>query len=465
MNRFNIWCDGFEDYLNRNNDFSLDKSNILRRHQQEAKFFSSLFVRFVATSFASGDPRTQTIWSKATFVYAMQNMALTPLMGKDKNSAIQMENRLEKEPGENIIFKSKSPMSGAGQGDDGNTTGKEEALKRRNMSLTVHERSHSFVSAGAISEQRTDTNIRTDGKEDLGDWFSEALENDLITSAAGLYNENSSSAAIETINESYPTSNRIYYGGQTAAGVLGNSGVSYGTAPNQNTDGDALMTAGTQASNLMGLNLLSAIKRRALAAVPRFRPVNIRDFSKINPDDVRKGVQGPLVGKFFLVLMHPLQVKAVKAETGNANSGAGSWAQLTSAAQVRGNLNPIFSGASFVYDGMIVWEYDRIPIRTGAGSNTLAEGFLLNDGRTATTDIIVNERTVARALLLGAQGLAFGWAQRLKWWEDMVDTNKPKVKIDAIYGVKRTRFNAHGTETAGSDEAIYCMDTEVLVDA
>jgi len=421
-------------------------------------------MRFTATSFASGDPRTQTIWSKATFVYAMKNMALTPLMGKDKNSAIQMENRLEKEPGENIIFKSKSPMSEAGQGDDGNTTGNEEALKRRNMSLTVHERSHSFVSAGAISEQRTDTNIRTDGKEDLGDWFTEALENDLITAAAGLYNENSSSAAIETINESYPTKGRIYYGGQSAAGVLGNSGVTYGTAADPTADGDSLMTAGTQASNLMGLNLLSAIKRRALAAVPRFRPVHIRDLSKINPDDVRKGVQGPLVGKFFLVLLHPLQIKSIKAETGNTNSGAGSWTQLTAAAQVRGNLNPIFSGASFVHDGMIVWEYDRIPIRTGAGGTSVAEGFLLDTDRTATDDACAITRTVCRGLLLGAQALAFGWAQRLKWWEDMVDTNKPKVKIDAIYGVKRTRFNAHGTETPGPDEAIYCMDTEVYVD-
>jgi len=31
--------------------------------------------------------------------------------------------------------------------------------------------------------------------------------------------------------------------------------------------------------------------------------------------------------------------------------------------------------------------------------------------------------------------------------------------------VKPTIFNAHGTETAGSTEAIYCIDTEVIVDA
>ncbi len=34
-----------------------------------------------------------------------------------------------------------------------------------------------------------------------------------------------------------------------------------------------------------------------------------------------------------------------------------------------------------------------------------------------------------------------------------------------LYGVKPTIFNAHGTETPGSTEAIYCLDTEVIVDA
>ena len=436
----------------------MNKFNLLQRHSALSKILPPWFrgtifsARFVSTSFATGDPRTQTIWSKKVFVYALKNMALTPLMGKDNNSLIHVNQRLTEVPGDTVIFKAKFPLSGAGQGDGGTVTGNEEALKRRNMSLVVHERAHGVVSDGPISEQRTDTVIRPDARDDLGDWYSEALENDLITAGAGLYNENSSGAAIETINESYPTSDRIYYGGQTAAGALGNSGVSYAT--------DALLTAGTQASNLMGTVLLSAIRRRALAAVPRFRPVNIMDISKINPDDVRKGVSGPMVGKFFLVLMHPYQIKAVKAET-----GATGWAQMTAAAQVRGNLNPIFSGASFMWDGMIVWEYDRIPIRTGANGTTLAEGFLLNAGRTATTDACANGRSVCRALLLGAQALCFGWAKRLTWHEDLVDARKAQVIVDCIYGVKRTNFNAHGTTTPGSDEAIYCMDTEVLVDA
>lgn len=437
----------------------MNKFNLLQRHLALSKilppWLMAFGARFITTSFASGDPRTETIWSKDVFVYALKNMALTALMGKDNNSLIHVNQRLTELSGDTVIFKSKFPLSGSGQGDGGTVTGNEESLKRRNMSLIVHERAHGVVSDGPISEQRTNTEIRPEARDDLGDWFSEAFENDLVTSMAGLYNENASGANIETINESYPTSDRIHYGGQNAAGTLatGPSGVGSSFTT------DALLTADTTANNLMGTVLLSRIRRKALAAVPRFRPVKIRDLSKINPDDIRKGVKGPLVGKYLLVLLHPLQVAAVKAET-----GATGWAQMTAAAQVRGNLNPIFSGASFLWDGMIVWEYDRIPIRTGAGSNTLAEGFLLNGTRTLTTDLVANNRTVARALLLGAQAQAFGWAMRLKWHEDKVDARKAQVIVDCIYGVKRTRFNAHGTTTPGSDEAIWCIDTEVNPD-
>jgi len=413
------------------------------------------------TSFAFADPRAQTIWSQEVFVYGLQNMFFTQMMGKDKNSLIHVNTDLLTKKGGTIIFESRDPMSGAGQGDDGDTTGNEERLKRRNMSLVIHERAHSYVSAGKISEQLTSTNIREDGKIDLGEWLSEALENDIVTSASGLYNENSSSAAIETINESYPTSDRIHYGGQNAAGTLATAGGVVGASFTT----DALLTADTTANNLAGTVIMEAIKRRCIAASPKFRPVIVRNLSGANPDDLRSGkFQGPVLAKVMIVLMDPLQIKAIKAETGNNGYRA-----MVSAAQVRGNMNPIFTGAEFYWDGMLVFEYDRTAKRTGAGgvdgTATLAEGFLLNAGRTAVDDACASGRTVARALFMGAQAMSFGWAQKPGWYEDYIDTNKPKDKVDMLYGVKRTIFNAHGTSTAGSDEAIYCLDTEVIVDA
>lgn len=410
---------------------------------------------FVDTSFAFGDPRAQTHWSDAVFEYGLENMFFTPFLGskKDKNALIVMDSSLQTRKGGTMIFEARNILDGGGQGDDGNTTGNEQAITRRNMSMTIHQRSTSTVSAGALSEQLTKTEFREDSRMELGTWISEIMENDLVTSFAGLYNENSGGSAIQTINETYPTSDRIYYGGQNAEGTISNAGVSFGT--------DALLTADTTANNLMGTTLMEAIKRRMIASVPRMRPVNLHDLSKANPDDVRSGKNlGPVLAQVFIVLLSPLQIKSIRAET-----GSNGWKVMQQNAQVRGNLNPIFSGASFYHDGMLAFEYDRIPTRTGAGGTTLAEGFLLNAGRTATDDACASGRSVARAIFMGAQAAAFGWAMKPRWSEDVVDNDIPKIKVNMLYGTKRSIHNAHGTETPGSDEAIYIVDTEVVVDA
>ncbi len=438
--------------------FDFTRQGRIDRAEAKHKELGGLFktsgnMRFIDTSYAFTDPRAQTVWSQAVFVYGLQNMFFTGMMGKDRNSLIQVDTKLLTAVGGTIIFQSGQPLDNVGVGNDGDTRGQEGQIKRRNMSLVIAERANSVVSAGKISEQLTSSNIRTDAKMDLGVWISESLEDDISTAAAGLYNVNSSSSAISTINESYPTSDRIHYGGQNAAGAISNSGASFGS--------DALLSADTTANNLFGTTIMEAIKRRMIAAAPRMRPVIIRDLSKMNPDDVRSNpMAGPVLAKIFIVLADPLQIKAIRAET-----GSNGFKTMQQNANIRGSLNPIFSGASFYHDGMLVFEYDRIHRRTGAGGTALAEGFLLNAGRTATTDAVASGRTVARALFMGAQAMVFGWAQKPSWSEDFVDNNKPKIKVDTLYGVGPTIFNAHGTTNPTSTEAIFCLDTEVVVDA
>lgn len=404
------------------------------------------------TSYAFTDPRAQTVWAKHLFDYSMPNIMLSALMGQTSNDFFHVDKNLTKKAGGDVVFKARQRLTGAGVGDDGDTTDNAQQIKRRNMNVQVHERATRTQSAGKFSEQLTDSKFREDSKLELGDWITEALENDLATCAAGLYNENSSSGAVQTINESYPTAQRIFYGGQTVAGVISNSGASYLT--------DALLTASADATaNLCGTKLLEMIKRLAIAASPRFAGGRIKDLSKATPDDIRTGTGLPQAGRFFLVFLHPLQIKSIRAET-----GTDGWKVATAEAQVRGNLNPIFSGAAFMWDGMIIWEYDRVPIRTGASGTSLAEGFLLDDTRTATTDACALNRSVARGMLFGAQAICFAWAQFPGWYEDYYDVNKPVVKTDMLYGLRRTNFNAHGTTTPGQDESIYCFDTEVIRD-
>lgn len=407
------------------------------------------------TSYAFTDPRAQKVWAPDLFLYALQNSRMSMLMGKTPDSIIHVNTDLTARPGGTVIFELKDPLSSGGVGDDGDTTNNEEAMTIGNMSLVVHERAHAVKSAGMMSEQLTSIRkvegFRKDAKYRLGQWIKDkVLEDDLITCAAGLYNENSGGSAIQTINESYPATDRIWYGGQSCGSTpaLGNSGVSYAT--------DALLTAGTQANNLFGTLVISKVRSLALEAAPRFTPGVFRQPSSSAEKDIRFDTMKPVVGNFFVILVHPGQRDTMRSEV-----GTNGWAQLTALCRAQSDNHPVFTGGNVLWDGCIVAEYDRIPKRTGAGGTTLAEGFLLNAGRTATTDACANARKVCRALLLGAQGLCFGWAAYPGWFEDYVDCNKLKVKTDMIFGVAKTKFNAHGTETPGSEHAVYAIDTEV----
>ena len=406
------------------------------------------------TSYAFTDPRAMTVWGTELFEEALQNARLTSLFGNTKDSIVYMKEDLKTQQGGTIILKIGNRLTGGGQGDDGNTTGNEQQLTKGNMSLEVHERCTSALSAGMMSEQLTDIKgidgFRQDAKEELSVLLEEWIENDLVTCASGCYNENSGGSAIQTINESYPETARIWYGGQQidSTPVLANSGVSFAT--------DALLSAGTRVNNLMGTLVIDKVRNLALAASPRFRPGIFRQPAAASERDIRFPLQGKKIGNFLVALMSPDQIASIKAEV-----GVNAWANMVSQAQNRGNDHPVFTGASFLWNGVIVIEYDRILSRTGAGGTTLAEGFSLNAGRSATDDAVANGRTIHRALLLGAQSLCFGWAMTPGWFEDYVDCNHLKVKMDMIYGVAKTKFNAHGTSTPGNEYATYCIDTEV----
>ncbi len=408
-----------------------------------------------STTFGTNDPNTQKIWQGTTIKYALRNMALLPLMGTTPESIIFQQKDLTRHPGDTIVIPGDTPMTGAGSGDDGSNEGAEVALGVRNMNIVIHERSIAVRAAGQMSLQRTDIfradKFRSFARRKMSEWWQQAQEDDLVNMLAGLYNENSSGAAIEVINDTdmYPTTNRIYYGGQ-----------SIGASPVMDTASatDAALTARTTTNNLFGTLVIGKIRAKVLSAAPRFRAGTFyqqrNDAAGLS--DQRNQMAMPKIGDFYSLLAHPYQINSMRSEIGSVGFN-----QMVALCAQRAADHPIFKPGSINWYGVIVSEYDRIPIRTGAGGTTLAEGFLLNSGRTATTDACASGRIVARALFLGAQAGCCAWGKMLGWYEGWIDDRIPRVVCDYIVGYKRTKLNAHGGTTPGEDEAVYCIDTEV----
>lgn len=408
-----------------------------------------------AVAFGTTDPRTRRVWANEVMKFGLRNMVLLPLMGSSPDSIIYVKKDLTRTPGDTIVFQADEEMLGGGQGDDGNNEGAEVATGMRNMSVFIHERSIATRAAGQMSLQRTDV-FRADGfrqfaKRRLGIWWEQAQEDDLVACASGLYNENSGGAAIEVINESYPTANRIYYGGQ-----------SIGTTPALDTPqaSDAAMTARTSANNRFGTLVINRISARACAASPRFRPGAFyqQKTDAAGIGDPRNTMAMDRMADLYTFLVHPYQFASMRSELGTTGFN-----QMVALCSQRADDHPIFRMGGVLWYGTIVQPYDRIHMRTGAGGTTPAEGFLLNAGRDATTDACASGRSVARALFLGAQAVCVGWGKMLNWYEGWIDERIPRVVIDWIYGMKRSLFNPHGEVVPGAaeDEAIYVVDTEV----
>lgn len=412
------------------------------------------------TSFAFTDPRAQKKWASDTFDDAINLMRLGPLLGTGPEDIIRVNQDLTRQPGGDVVFECDDNLAGAGVGDDGDTTSSAQRLTVKNQTVRVHTRATRTQAAGMQSLQLTSMKgtekFRQKSKAALSPWQAEVQELDILTSLYGGYNENASSSDIETVNEVYPDATRHLMLGQSIGSTpaLGNSGTSFTT--------DALLSAATQTDNLFGTLVLGRARRMAVMASPRMRPGRFRQIPAGTERSVQFPVdqrgQGKLIGDFFVCLASPYQIESLVSEIGTQG-----WGVLQQAAAQKGNDNPVFTGGSSLYRGSIIVEWERIPYRTGADGVTLAEGFLLNAGRTATSDPVANGYTVARALFLGANAGLFAWAMPFGWWEDYYDANKPIVKTEGIYGVKVNQWNAHGTTSANAAVSRICIDTHVIV--
>lgn len=419
---------------------------ILALHNQHAHPWFGLAgsLRFASTEFLTVNRLTQEKWSQTFFEYKLENMQLSKFMGADDNNIIQINKDLSKDAGDKVTFHLIPPLSNAGGGDDSDIEGNEEAMSDFNFPVTIHERNNGVRSKGIMSAKRTAFEIRRDATTGLGRWAAEQLDNDLVYALSGLGNQNTyageGTSDIETVNEKAPTSARIIFGGQTAAGSIT-------LETSDSLIGDA--GANDYLNYLFGTRMISIAKRAAQAASPKFRPIMISG----------KG--------YYVMFLHRLQVKGLQNETSAINS----WTQIQANANVRGINNPLFGregsgkdrmfdGAIGVFDDVILFEYDRVQTRSGGES--------FDDPNTATNiidaNIVSGTSRIVRALLCGAQAGVVAWGQQWRRMERGFDyKRKPGTAIDTIYGVSKTQFNDPGanqnTNTAQQDFAVICLDT------
>ena len=115
-------------------------------------------------------------------------------------------------------------------------------------------------------------------------------------------------------------------------------------------------TVGTMdANDKLTTSYISLAKRVAKLASPRVRPIRVN-------------------GKeHYVMVVHPYCMRDLRSDE--------DWLDAQQFANVRGNDNPIFSGAEGMWDGVIIYEHENVFRDTdGSGSAAIARNLLLGAG-------------------------------------------------------------------------------------
>lgn len=156
--------------------------------------------------------------------------------------------------------------------------------------------------------------------------------------------------------------------------------------------------AGTQSSitanDKLTTTIISRAKRKAMMHAPKVQPIKVDGMDK------------------YIMLVHPWAARDLKDDP--------KWLAAQQNANVRGSKNPIFTGALGEYDGVILYEYERV----------------------LSSNIGASSANVCQNLLLGKQAACFAVARPAKHIEQTDDYGNIAGNGIAFYGaVEKTKFN------------------------
>ena len=314
-------------------------------------------------------------WAKSTWDFGKKDSYFSKFMGHGRDSIIQVMEDLSRGKGTSIEVSLLMPLNGAGVIEDNTLEGNEEKMNYRSCTVYLSRVRNAVRLAGRFEEQKTQEKMRTDMRKVLSAWLARYFDLSIFAILTGT-NPPFYSAGVElpyTIEA--PTADRMLFaGGKTAENAI-------------------------TAADVFDTTLIGKARRMAqedeLTAV---QPIRI---------DGRET---------YVMVIDPYQARDLRRDS--------KWLEAQEHANIRGEKNPIFSGAMGVYEGVVIHECLRVP-RTNTGASNA---------------------TVGHALFLGAQACILAEGEAPRWNEDQFDyKNQYGVSIERMFGLKKSQFKYDGT--------------------
>lgn len=339
---------------------------------------------------------TPQIWDDEFFRDYVRASRFKRYMGTDEAAMIQLKEDLTKKRGETVTFALVNELTG--DGVTGNTTlkGNEERLNSRSHAVSVNVLRHA-VAVDDWDEQKSVIDLRNAARVQLREWAQKKLRDGILTALGhidGVAFESATAAQRNTWWQN--NSDRVLAGDLTS----NHAGASATFATDIGKIG-----VSAQASPV----ILSLLKRIAQSASPKIKPLYVKEMDQ----------------EWYVCFIGPRAWRDLTEDNPTTNV-------LTLAnrdARVRGVDNPLFTGDSLVWDGMILREIPEIaPLATISGSAGAR---------------------IEPIYLCGAQAVGLAWAQRTKSTTDTDDYGfLHGVGVQEIRGIEKLRFGtAAGADT------------------
>ena len=323
-------------------------------------------------------------WDDKFFAEYVRDNRFKRYMGTDENSIIQLKEDLTKAPGDKVTFASINKLAGAGV--TGNTTleGNEEEMDARSMAVTVAPLRHA-VAVTNWDEQKSAIDLRNASKMMLKLWSMEKMKTALIDALGSINGvAYASSSAAQRNTWVVDNVDRVLFGK-----LKSNYSATHATAlaTIDNTD-DKLTTSA-----------VSLMKRIAQNASPAIKPI------RLNEDE-----------EWYVLFANSLAFRDLSQDT--AMTAANRDARMRGVAD-----NPLFTGGSLVWDGVIIREIPEIAYQA------------------STIQVGPN-------YLCGAQALGVAWAQRTKTTTQVSDYGfRNGCGLQEMRGIEKLIFGSGAGDT------------------
>lgn len=372
---------------------------------------------------------TPQIWDDQYFSEYIRENRFKRYMGTSPSSIIQVKEDLSRKPGDRVTFAAARALTG---GVTGNTVleGNEAELDLRAMTVGVSPLRNAVVVTD-WDEQKSAIELRAVARPGLKLWSLEKMREDVIRAFKSVPNAAGVMVAWETATAAernawlVANTDRVLFGSSKANGSSGVVATALATIDNT---ADKLTPA-----------VVSLAKRMAQSASPRITPTRTREEDE----------------EWFLMFANPRSFRDL------ANDA--TMVQANRDARVRGvESNPLFTGGSLVWDGVIIREIPEMDAAVPASTGRLpTNGGILAGAGAGAIDVGFN-------FLCGAQALGAAWAQRLRSTTDVRDYGfRHGVGVQEIRGIEKLLFGTSTTTENGTlvQNGVVTVFTSAVADA